>query len=199
MSLRSESGITQQSHKMTNSDPCDEFAYPYLALMQDFNFHDLYELHHEKTRFLPKHCTADLHLCFRYSDNTIPLLLKSKIPSFWLASVSAQTGFCQTWMEPEDQFSHAVAYITLLTDSCIIYPCPKTISLWRTVAYIIWVFCSIGHVAFRGLIPPQWNTLLGFHIPYNISTNTPVKYIEPPHGKTNNLYRRKQRRRSASR
>ena len=26
-------------------------------------------------------CTADRRLCFRYSDSTIPLLLKSKIPS----------------------------------------------------------------------------------------------------------------------
>ena len=53
------------------------------------------ELHHEKTGFLPlrkqrrgsadqlcSNCTADQRLCFRYTDSTISLLLKSEISSF---------------------------------------------------------------------------------------------------------------------
>ena len=38
---------------------------------------------------------ADQHLCFRYSDSTIPLLLKSEI-SF---SLTVQVGLCRTWSE----------------------------------------------------------------------------------------------------
>ena len=44
---------------------------------------------------------ADQRLCFRYSDSTIPLLLKSEISSFWLFSVLVQAGLCQTWSEPQ--------------------------------------------------------------------------------------------------
>ena len=40
---------------------------------------------------------ADQRLCFRYSDNTIPLLLKTEISSFWLFSV--QAGLCRTCSE----------------------------------------------------------------------------------------------------
>ena len=40
---------------------------------------------------------ADQRLCFRYSDSTIPLLLKSKISSFF--SVLVQVGLCQTCSE----------------------------------------------------------------------------------------------------
>ena len=42
---------------------------------------------------------ADQRLCFRYSDSTIPLLLKSEISSFWPASVAVQAGLCQTCSE----------------------------------------------------------------------------------------------------
>ena len=41
---------------------------------------------------------TDQRLCFRFSD-TIPLLLKSKISSFWLFSVLVQVGLCRTWSE----------------------------------------------------------------------------------------------------
>ena len=43
-----------------------------------------------------KHSSADQRLCFRYTDSTIPLLPKSKISSFYLCSVAAQAGLCQT-------------------------------------------------------------------------------------------------------
>ena len=42
---------------------------------------------------------ADQHLCFRYSDSTIPPLLNSKISSFWPASVAVQPSLCQTCSE----------------------------------------------------------------------------------------------------
>ena len=42
---------------------------------------------------------ADQRLCFRYSDSTIPLLLKSEISSFLLFSVLVQPGLCRTCSE----------------------------------------------------------------------------------------------------
>ena len=42
---------------------------------------------------------ADQRLCFRYSDSIIPLLLKSKISSFYLFSVLVQAGLCWTCSE----------------------------------------------------------------------------------------------------
>ena len=42
---------------------------------------------------------ADQRLCFRYSDSTIPLLLKFEISSFYLFSVLVQVGLCRTWSE----------------------------------------------------------------------------------------------------
>ena len=42
---------------------------------------------------------ADQRLCFRYSDSTIPLLLKPEISSFYLFSVLVQLGLCRTCSE----------------------------------------------------------------------------------------------------
>ena len=39
---------------------------------------------------------ADQHLCFRYTDSTIPLLPKSGISSLKLSSVAVQPGLCGT-------------------------------------------------------------------------------------------------------
>ena len=44
---------------------------------------------------------ADQRLCFRYTDSTLPLLLKAEILSFLPASVTVQPGLCQTWSEPQ--------------------------------------------------------------------------------------------------
>ena len=46
---------------------------------------------------LRSNCEADQHLCFRHMDSTIPLLLISKVSSFWLYSVIVQPGLCRTW------------------------------------------------------------------------------------------------------
>ena len=48
---------------------------------------------------LRSNCEADQRLCFRYSDSTVPLLLKSEISSFYLFSVTVQVGWCRTWLE----------------------------------------------------------------------------------------------------
>ena len=42
---------------------------------------------------------ADQHLCFRYTDSTIPLLSKSNISSLLPSSVAEQPGLCRTWSE----------------------------------------------------------------------------------------------------
>ena len=39
---------------------------------------------------------ADQHLCFRYTDSTIPLLPKSEISCLWSSSLAVQTGFLIT-------------------------------------------------------------------------------------------------------
>ena len=48
---------------------------------------------------LRSNCEADQRLCFRYTDSTIPPLLKSQISSFYPSSVAAKAGLCQTWSE----------------------------------------------------------------------------------------------------
>ena len=42
---------------------------------------------------------ADQHLCFRYTDSTIPLLPKSEISSLQPSSVVLQAGLCRAWSE----------------------------------------------------------------------------------------------------
>ena len=42
---------------------------------------------------------ADQRLCFRYTDSTIPLLLKSEISGFYPSSVTVQAGLCRTCSE----------------------------------------------------------------------------------------------------
>ena len=42
---------------------------------------------------------ADQRLCFRYTDGTIPLPLKSEISSLWPFSVTVQPVLCRTWSE----------------------------------------------------------------------------------------------------
>ena len=50
---------------------------------------------------LCSNCTADQRHCFRYSDSTLPLLLISKVSSFYLSSMPVQTVFCRTWSKPK--------------------------------------------------------------------------------------------------
>ena len=54
-------------------------------------------------------CEADQRLCFRYTDSTIPLPLKSDISSFYPSSV-ADRPFCVDMIgNPEDRFSRVAA------------------------------------------------------------------------------------------
>ena len=46
-------------------------------------------------------CEADQRLCFRCTDNTIPLLSKSKMSSLYPSSVTVQPGLCRTWSVPK--------------------------------------------------------------------------------------------------
>ena len=78
------------------------------------------EPHDEKNRFLPmlkqrrSSASADQRLCFRYTDSTIPLLLKYETSSFYPSSVSAQAGSCLTWSErPKAVFLGAAAQILI--------------------------------------------------------------------------------------
>ena len=50
---------------------------------------------------LRSNCKADQRLCFHYTYNTIPLLLKSKVSSLQPASVLVQCSLCWTWSEPK--------------------------------------------------------------------------------------------------
>ena len=54
---------------------------------------------------------ADQRLCFRYTDSTIPLLLKSKISSLQPSSVAVQPGLSDLVGNPEDRFSHSGAHM----------------------------------------------------------------------------------------
>ena len=56
---------------------------------------------------LCSNCTADQRLCFRYTDSTIPILLKSEISSFSPFSATVQLGLCQTWPETQIVGFHA--------------------------------------------------------------------------------------------
>ena len=42
---------------------------------------------------------ADQRLCFRYTNSSIPLLPKSKIPILKPSNVVVQPGSCRTWSE----------------------------------------------------------------------------------------------------
>ena len=66
---------------------------------------------------LRSNCEADQRLCFRYSDSTIPLLLKSEISSFKLFSVLVQPGFVGPVRKPHCWFSHEGAHMNLESKS----------------------------------------------------------------------------------
>ena len=89
----------------------------------------LHEPRHEKTCFLHcenkgadqlrSNCAADQHLCFRYIDNTIPLLPISEISSLWPSSVIVQPAWCQTWSKTLRQvLSSPGSYVIVFVLSC---------------------------------------------------------------------------------
>ena len=50
---------------------------------------------------LRSNCEADQRLCFRYTDSTLSLLIKSEISSFYAASGTVHVGLCRTWSETQ--------------------------------------------------------------------------------------------------
>ena len=67
---------------------------------------------------------ADQRHCFRYSDSTIPLLLKSEISRFWLFSVLVQVGLCLTCSETTLLvFPRGGSFVSDSINIRITYPC----------------------------------------------------------------------------
>ena len=64
-------------------------------------------------------CEADQHLCFRYTDSTLSLLIKSEISSFYAASGTVHVGLCQTWSETPKPFSRVAAQF--VNECCIVF------------------------------------------------------------------------------
>ena len=69
---------------------------------------------------LRSNCEADQRLCFRYTDSTISLLLKSQISSFFLCqawSETPKTGFLTSWLKLSRQHvsCHDAISITAIT------------------------------------------------------------------------------------
>ena len=71
---------------------------------------------------------ADQHLCFRYSDSAIPLLLKSEISSFYLFSALVQAGLCRTCSETTLLVFPRGGSIVFQVNMDIVFP-PEKISL----------------------------------------------------------------------
>ena len=77
---------------------------------------------------LRSNCAADKRLCFRYTDNTIPLPPKSEISSLYTSSVAVQPGLCWAWSEtPKTGF-----FTTRLNYSA----CQKVLSLTPSTSSI---------------------------------------------------------------
>ena len=85
---------------------------------------------------------ADQHLCFRYSESTIPLLLKSEISSFLLSFVPVQPGLCQTWSKP---------ILLILSPNGSFAICVKTV---RSESFChAWLFVQMILLTFSPYIP----------------------------------------------
>ena len=77
---------------------------------------------------------ADQRLCFRYSDSTIPHLLKSEISSFWLFSVTVQAGLCRKCSEttlvfPRGGSNNELPTVLVISDfdsQIVFYPAYKS-------------------------------------------------------------------------
>ena len=78
---------------------------------------------------LRSNCAADLRLCLRYVDRTMPLLPKSKIASLLPSSVAVQPDFYQIWFEsPKASFLTTRLIHTVQPDSF------STVGAFSTVA-----------------------------------------------------------------
>ena len=89
-----ENGIASRQIVMKNVNNKGWFMFVRSSLYL-YNLQSIFQLLHQ----LRSNCEADQRLCFRYSDSTNPLLLKSEISSFLLFSVLVQVGLCRTCSE----------------------------------------------------------------------------------------------------
>ena len=64
---------------------------------------------------LRSNCAANQRLCFRYMDNTIPLLSKSEISSSIHLCGSTAWFVLDLFGNPEDRFSHSEAHLLICT------------------------------------------------------------------------------------
>ena len=71
---------------------------------------------------LRSYCEADQRLCFRFTDSTIRLVLKSEISSFQPPSVAAQAGLCETWSETPKTGFLASRLISFFTERQVAVP-----------------------------------------------------------------------------
>ena len=82
---------------------------------------------------LPGNREADQRLCFRFMDNTIPLLSKSEISSFLPSCVVVQPGLCQTWSEaPKTGFltTRLISFLDILIFSyALLQACVLSVTL----------------------------------------------------------------------
>ena len=96
--------------KMRKAFMCsDQVAYESNVLISLFSDTNIVSLIVRKPAFcicenkdadqLRSNCAADLRLCFRYTDSTIPLLPKSEITNIQPFPVAVQTALCRTWSE----------------------------------------------------------------------------------------------------
>ena len=82
---------------------------------------------------LCSNCKADQHLCFHYTDSTIPLFSKSKISSLQAIFCALYNTVCVRLVaNPEGRFSHVTAHIFKI---CLLFfPVIKTLYLISTSA-----------------------------------------------------------------
>ena len=116
---------------------------------------------------LCSYCTADQHLCFRYTDNAFPPLLIPKLSRFYLCSVSAQNGLYQTRSE------------TLKADfltSRLIYENYQSFPFLRCIKYVgLPANCRLA----RDPANPCCQVPECSSFPYNVPTPAPTGYNSP--------------------
>ena len=86
-------------------------------------------------------------LCFRYTDSTIPLLLKSEISSFLPSSVTVQPGLCRTWSETQivSFLTHRLNINSILLGQIFLKICIRSLDFYDALK----VCCGIDFWSFE--------------------------------------------------
>ena len=121
---------------------------------------------------------ADQCLCFRYSDSTVPLLLKSKISSVWLFSVTVQVALCRTWSETTLLvFPRGGSYLMMWPEAPKIELPSWDFKLFFTIRQVSqmelpfsWVLTSaMGSLKHLALAKPLYNTIVAVPDNFRVS------------------------------